>query len=94
MIKEQDSEEPGESPVDEDAISELQGMVGECIPEDFTKMNLKVPTQAEDGESVTVILTGTAKGGYVQDVYGAEMTPKPETPKSRLGDTLRGKQEE
>jgi hypothetical protein len=62
-----------DSPVDEEYIESASQAVSNLIPEDFKPMSgLKIPTSAPDGEMVKFILTGTANGGMVQDIYGAE----------------------
>lgn len=57
-------------------IKEAAKAVSYLSPGDFKKMaGLKVPVEAEDGESVKVIITGEAKGGFLVDPVGAECVP-------------------
>lgn len=75
--------------VDEAYIKEASEAVGDLSPDDFKPMpGLKIPTDAEDGEMVKVILTGKAKGGFLADVVGAEcdygMAMEDEKPKGRI----------
>jgi hypothetical protein len=62
--------------VDEGYIEDASAAVASLSPEDFKSMpGLKVPTDADDGEEVQVIITGTAKDGFLTDVMGAECDP-------------------
>lgn len=75
--------------IDDEYIRHAAEAVGELSPEDFEKMpGLKIPTEAEDGELVKVILTGKAKDGFLADVVGAECdyeeAMEDEKPKGRI----------
>lgn len=74
--------------VKEEMIEGLARAVSELIPEDFKAMSgLKVPTDAEDGEMVKVVLVGRAAGGMLKGIYGAECDydeAPSEKPKGRI----------
>lgn len=70
-VEEQEGEDSS-SPVDETDIEEAAEAVSELIPEDFRPMKVGLPTDAEDGDVVKVVLIGKARGGKLTDIYGAE----------------------
>lgn len=83
-----------ESSVSEDRCKDIKMMAMDVSPDEFSPMDLKIPTEAEDGAEVSVMLTGMAKGGFLQDVYGTEMVHDEEKQKGRLSKTLNGEEEE
>lgn len=72
--------------VDEWYIKDAAQAVSDLSPGDFKDMpDLKVPTDADDGEDVQVLLTGTAKDGFLTGVMGAETTPLPAAGEDQSG---------
>lgn len=95
MMEEPEDGETLEAPVDEGYIEKVSDGASMLIPEDFSSMNLKVPTQAPDGTMVSVVLTGKAMGGVLQNVYGAEIPEtEEEKPQGRMKKVLMGGTEE
>lgn len=83
--------EPSDAPVTEEYIEQAKDGVAGLFHEDFEMMDLKVPTQAKDGETVSVLLTGKAMGGRLTGIYGAEFSPQaPKKKKGRLTIMIRG----
>lgn len=70
-----DDADEASSPFDEETIEGMSKAVSALIPEDFESSDLEIPTDAEDGEDVVLIVTGTAKGGKVQGVHVANVGP-------------------
>lgn len=89
-----DMMEDDEPSVSEDRCKQMKMMAMDVSPDEFSPMDLKIPTDAEDGAEVTVMLTGMAKGGFLQDVHGTEMSHDEPKSKGRLSKTLNGEEEE
>lgn len=79
-----------ENDMDEGYIQKAAKAVGDLMPSDFKPMSgMKIPTEAEDGEEVKLILVGKAKDGFLTGVKAAECMPEmeeeeEEKPKGRI----------
>lgn len=60
--------------------SQMRGMA----PGDFEAMpSAKISTEAADGEKVKMIVMGTAKGGMLTKIYGADISSDEEAPEEK-----------
>jgi len=69
---EENQEGEGNGP-DERYIKDAAAAVGDLTPDDFSSLDgAKIPTEADDGEDVTMVITGKAKNGFLTDVSAAD----------------------
>jgi hypothetical protein len=88
-----DQNEPNEgSDVTEEYISSAQKALSKTIPEDFSPVDVQIPTDAKDGERVAMIITGYAEGGKLTGAYGASLDLSEPKPKGRMMQMLNSKE--
>lgn len=81
--EEEEKEETTTGP-SEEYIQRATSSMGNLIPEDFLPLSVSLPTDAEDGETVAMLITGTAQGGKLGNVQGAKLDLKESKPKGKL----------
>lgn len=58
--------------MDESMLKNMMSQMANAEPEDFYPIMADIPTDAEDGESVALLVTGYAKGGKLTKIEATD----------------------
>ena len=79
--------------INESYIKNVMSQLMNTEPEEFEPLTVNVPTMADDGAEVAILMTGIAKGGKLINVMATEFDVM-ESQKTGLKNMLSGKDEQ